>query len=115
MIFLIIFIPFCDKSHPGPVPNVNHRVIALPTGNNLAILAESAAHPLGEAQRISPHLPNAACQTHLIDPGNSPLISIKRRTRFSRIIMPYHAEVGRVLLKSLSPDYLVRKGGTEME
>ena len=27
----------------------------------------------------------------------------------------YHSDVGRVLLKSLSPDYLVRKGGTEME
>lgn len=62
------------------------------TLNNLAIPAESASHSLGKAQRISPHLPDAAFQTHLPVDSSTPLISMEHGTPFNSIIMTYHTE-----------------------
>src|SRR5438445_12518030 len=41
---------------------------------------------------MSPDLPHAAFEAHLIDPGNTPLIGIEHGTGFLRVIMADDAE-----------------------
>src|SRR5512146_1601681 len=62
------------------------------TGNGVAIVTEGTSHALREAWRISPHLPHTAFETHLIYPGNPPLIRIEHGTRFHYVIAADDAE-----------------------
>ena len=65
------------------------QVMVLPSSLNVPVIR------CEKPRRFSPLLPNAACQTHLIYSGNTPLIGVEHGTRFARVIMADDTEGAR--------------------